>query len=118
MVATDVTGREMLVLNHHTAPDCPTAWAEDTQKVDSGTPSFLERADVLEGMILRLQGMAETVLRAHDKSVMDAHEHMVCRLPAKGYGILEFDLTPERMAPILQAGEAAVETHLEARFLK
>ena len=197
VVATDVTGREMLVLNHHTAPDCPTVWAvrmsmscpmvwqevvwrpewgcyrgrdlsghvivdggllsnfpiklfvsndeeveeimgsdsatenviglllddgvlvpgaEDTQKIDTGAPSFLERSDVLGEMVLRLQGMAETLLGAHDKSVMDAHEHMVCRLPAKGYGILEFDLTAERMAPILRAGESAMHAHLQSRF--
>jgi len=197
VVATDVTGREMLVLNHHTAPDCPTVWAvrmsmscpmvwqevvwrpewgcyrgrdlsghvivdggllsnfpiklfvsndeeveeimgsdsatenviglllddgvlvpgaEDTQKIDTGAPSFLERSDVLGEMVLRLQGMAETLLGAHDKSVMDAHEHMVCRLPAKGYGILEFDLTAERMAPILRAGESAMHAHLQRRF--
>ena len=197
VVATDTTGREMLVLNHNTAPDCPTIWAvrmsmscplvwqevvwrpawglyrgrelnghvivdggllsnfpiklfvsneeevdeimgkdsasedviglllddgvmvpgaEDTQKIDSGAPSFLERSDLLGGMMLRLQGMAETLLGAHDKSVMDAHQHMVCKLPAKGYGILEFDLTAERMAPILQAGEAAMEAHLQGRY--
>ncbi len=197
VVATDTTGREMLVLNHHTAPDCPTAWAvrmsmscplvwqeviwrpewglyrgrdlsghvivdggllsnfpiklfvsddeeveeimgagsasedviglllddatlvpgaEDTHKIDSGAPSFLERSDLLGAMVLRLQGMAETLLGAHDKSVMDAHQHMVCRLPAKGYGILEFDLTAERMAPILTAGDAAMEAHLKGRY--
>ncbi len=27
VVASDTTGDEMLVLNHRTAPDCPTAWA-------------------------------------------------------------------------------------------
>jgi len=90
--------------------------AEDTQKIDTGAPSFLERSDVLGEMVLRLQGMAETLLGAHDKSVMDAHEHMVCRLPAKGYGILEFDLTAERMAPILRAGESAMHAHLQRRF--
>jgi hypothetical protein len=41
---------------------------------------------------------------------------MVCRLPAKGYGILEFDLTPERMAPIIQAGEAAMDAHFEKYY--
>jgi len=197
VVATDTTGREMLVLNHHTAPNCPTAWAvrmsmscplvwqeviwrsewglyrgrdlsghvivdggllsnfpiklfvsddeeveemmgagsasesviglllddatqvpgaEETRKIDSGAPSFLERSDLLGEMVLRLQGMAETLLGAHDKSVMDTHQHMVCRLPAKGYGILEFDLTPERMAPILRAGDAAMEAHLQKRY--
>ena len=85
---------------------------EGAQKTDSGAPAFLERSDVLAAMSMRLQGMAVTLLGAHDKSVMNTHAHMVCRLPANGYGILEFDLTAERMAPILKAGEAAMEAHL------
>jgi NTE family protein len=197
VVATDITGREMLVLNHRTAPDCPTIWAvrmsmscpfawqevtwqpewglyrgrdlskhtvvdggllsnfpiklflsneelveeimgkdsacedviglllddnmpvpgaEDTQKQDSGAPGILERSDLLASMMMRIYGMAETALSAHDKSVIDAYQHMVCRLPAAGYGILEFDLTPERMAPILKAGDQAMEEHLAKRF--
>ncbi len=198
VVASDITSKKMLVLNHHTAPACPTIWAvrmsmscplvwqeviwrkawgnysgidisghtivdggltsnfpiklllsgdldvveimgdlnslpenvigllldddlevpgaQDAAKIDSGAPSFLERSDLLGGMVFRLQGMAETLLASHDKSVLDAHEQLVCRLPARGYGILEFDLTPERMAPIVQAGEAAMEAHLAARF--
>ncbi len=198
VVASDITSQDMLVLNHHTAPNCPTIWAvrmsmscplvwqeviwrpewgsycgadisghkivdggltsnfpiklflskdedvlkimgdyqsqddnviglllddgvdvpgaEDTTKIDSGAPSFLERSDLLGGMVFRLQGMAETLLASHDKSVMDAHEHLVCRLPARGYGILEFDLSPERMAPILNAGQAAMEAHLQSRL--
>ena len=196
VVATDTTGKEMLVLNRHTAPNCPTTWAvrmsmscplvwqeviwrqewgtyrgrdlsghtvvdggllsnfpiqlfvsndsevqeimgresmsenviglllddtidvpgaEGTQKIASGAPSFIERSDVLEEMSLRLQGMAETMLSAHDKSVVEAHKYMVCRLPAKGYGTLEFELTSERMTPILKAGEAAMENHLQER---
>lgn len=197
VVASDITGREMLVLNHRTAPDCPTTWAvrmsmscpfvwqevvwqkewglyngrdlsghkvvdggllsnfpirlflsdeeheaqimgkgsssqsviglllddnmpvpgaQETQKQEADSPSFLERSDILAEMMLRIYGMAETALSAHDKSVIDAHRHLVCRLPAKEYGILEFDLTAERMAPILRAGEAAMEAHLQGRF--
>ena len=197
VVASDITGREMLVLNHRTAPDCPTIWAvrmsmscpfawqevvwrqewglyrgrdlaghtvvdggllsnfpiklflsseenvedimgkdsasqsviglllddnmpvpgaENTEKKETTTPGFLERSDLLAEMMRRIYGMAETALSAHDKSVIDAYQNMVCRLPAQGYGILEFDLTPERMAPILHAGEAAMEEHLQKRF--
>jgi len=197
VVASDVTGKEMLVLNHRTAPDCPTIWAvrmsmscpfawqeviwhkewgtyrgrdltghkvvdggllsnfpinllvseddtieeimgrnsasenviglllddsvpvpgaEDTIKSDSDAPAFLERVDLLAEMMLRVQGMAETVLGAHDKSVIDEYQSMVCRLPAKGYGILEFDLSVERMEPILRAGEAAMQRHLLERY--
>jgi predicted acylesterase/phospholipase RssA len=192
VVASDVTGREMLVLNHRTAPQCPTAWAvrmsmscpfvwqevvwrrewglylgryltgnkivdggllsnfpikllvssdeyideimgsnsaseqvvglllddtlqvpgaEDTTAEDLGSPGFLERSDLLGDMLRRVTGMAETVLGAHDKAIIDTYQHLVCRLPAKGYGILEFDLSPERMAPILKAGEEAMEAH-------
>jgi predicted acylesterase/phospholipase RssA len=192
VVATDISARNMLVLNHHTAPDCPTAWAvrmsmscplvwqeviwqkewghyygqdisghkvvdggllsnfpirllvssdeiveqimgrfspsehvvglllddgmdvpgaENTQRTDSAAPGFLERTDFLAEMMLRISSMADTLLAGHDKSVIDTHQHMVCRLPAKGYGVLEFDLTAERMAPIIRAGDAAMEAH-------
>ncbi len=198
VVASDTTGREMLVLNHHTAPDCPTTWAvrmsmscpfvwqevvwqeawgtyrgrdltghtvvdggllsnfpirlflytddevkeimgqdtasgdviglllddnvlvpgaEDTERKDStAAPGILERSELVAQMMNRVYGMAETALSAHDKSIIDTYQQMVCRLPAKGYGILEFELTAERMAPILQAGEAAMEEHLRQRF--
>jgi predicted acylesterase/phospholipase RssA len=197
VVASDTTGREMLVLNHRTAPNCPTTWAvrmsmscpfvwqevvwqkewglyrgrdlaghtvvdggllsnfpiklflsndeivddimgkdsasesviglllddnmpvpgaENTQRQESTSPGFLERSDLLAAMMRRISGMAETALSAHDRSVMDAFQHVVCPLPANGYGILEFDLTAERMAPILKAGERAMQEHLSHRF--
>jgi predicted acylesterase/phospholipase RssA len=196
-VASDITDKTMLVLNHRTAPDCPTTWAvrmsmscplvwqevvwkkewgpylgndisghkvvdgglssnfpiallvsdddlveetmgeesasdqviglllddglqvpgaEDTQAADQKAPGFLERTDVLAETMFRLGAMGETLLGGHDKYVIDEHKHLVCRLPAKGYGILEFDLTPERMAPIVNAGEAAMEAHLAQRI--
>ena len=62
--------------------------------------------------MFRLGAMGETLLGGHDKYVINEHKHLVCRLPAKGYGLLEFDLTPERMAPIVDAGDAAMDAHL------
>jgi predicted acylesterase/phospholipase RssA len=192
-VASDITDKTMLVLNHRTAPDCPTTWAvrmsmscplvwqevvwkkewgpylgrdltghkvvdgglssnfpiallvsdddlveatmgeesasdqviglllddalqvpgaEDTHAADQKAPGFLERSDVLAETMFRLGAMGETLLGGHDKYVIDEHKHLVCRLPAKGYGLLEFDLTPARMAPIVEAGDAAMEAHL------
>jgi hypothetical protein len=90
--------------------------AEDTQAKDLGTPGFLERIDLLAEMMLRISGMADTILTAQDKTIIDTYKHLVCRLPAKGYGILEFELTPERMAPILKSGEAAMETHFQTYY--
>jgi predicted acylesterase/phospholipase RssA len=94
----------------------PVPGAENTEKKETSTPGILERSELLAGMMRRIYGMAETALSAHDKSVINAYQHMVCHLPAQGYGILEFDLTAERMAPILRAGEAAMEEHLHKRF--
>jgi NTE family protein len=192
VVASDITERNMLVLNHRTAPDCPTIWAvrmsmscplvwqeviwqkawglyrgqdisghtvvdggllsnfpirllvsnddtieeimgrdstsdcviglllddglevpgaEATERINSGVPGFLERTDVMAKMMLRISDMADTLLGGHDKPVIEAHKSLVCHLPAKGYGILEFDLTPERMAPIIAAGASAMEAH-------
>jgi predicted acylesterase/phospholipase RssA len=197
VVASDVTGREMLVLNQRTAPNCPTVWAvrmsmscpfvwqeviwrpewgsylgrsltghrvvdggllsnfpiklfvsnddyvneimgkdsasenviglllddtllvpglEETEQKNLGTPGFLERSDLIAEMVQRIYGMADTMLAAHDKSIIDTYQHMVCALPAKGYGVLEFDLTSERMEPILRAGEATMEAHFQKRF--
>jgi predicted acylesterase/phospholipase RssA len=192
VVASDLNDRKMLVLNHHTAPNCPTIWAVrmsmscplvwqeviwrenwgdylgqslsghkivdggllsnfpiqllisddpqieeimgpntgsarviglllddgidvpgagSTQRDDPGALVLLERADVLAETLARLGSMADTLLSGHDKSVIDAHKYLVCRLPAKGYGILEFDLTAERMSPIIQAGQGAMEAY-------
>jgi predicted acylesterase/phospholipase RssA len=90
--------------------------AEVTERIDSGVPGFLERTDVMAKMMLRISSMADTLLGGHDKSVIDAHKSLVCHLPAKGYGILEFDLTAERMAPIISAGDAAMEAHLAKHY--
>ena len=195
VVASDLTSREMLVLNHRTAPTCPTIWAvrmsmgcpfawpevnwnsewgtylgedltghkvvdggllsnfpirlfvsndedvneimgegsasenviglllddalpvpgsgDSPQKALSG-PGLLERLDVIQEMIVRISSLANTALEARDKSVIEAYEQYVCRLPSKGYGVLEFDMTPERMEAIIKAGEAAMEAYFEA----
>jgi hypothetical protein len=59
-----------------------------------------------------LLGVALMVASAEDTYKIDSGS------PTKGYRNLGFDLTQERMTPILQAGEAAMETHLDKRFLK
>jgi predicted acylesterase/phospholipase RssA len=195
VVASDLTGSEMLVLNHRTAPTCPTIWAvrmsmgcpfawpeinwnfkwgkylgrdltghkvvdggllsnfpirlfisndenvaeimgkdsasenvigllidetlpvpgagDSLQSAISG-PSMIERFDVLQEMVLRIGSLANTVLEAHDKFVLEAYEQYVCHLPAKGYGALEFDMVPERMDAIIRAGEAAMEAYFDS----
>jgi predicted acylesterase/phospholipase RssA len=193
VVASDLTGKEMLVLNHRTAPvlpttwavrmsmGCPFAWQEVVWKADWGAyrgrdltghrvvdggllsnfpiglfvssdenideimgegrhsenvigllidetlevpgagesstpslsaPGLLNRVDLLEAMILRIHGLAETVLSAHDKFTLSKYKHLVCRLPAQGIGTMEFDMPQPRQEAVIKAGEAAMAAFL------
>lgn len=193
VVASDLTGKEMLVLNHRTAPTLPTVWAvrmsmgcpfawqevswkqewgsyrgrdlvghkvvdggllsnfpislfvahdenideimgegmqsenviglliDETLEVpgagdppmsSSNAPGLLNKIDLLEAMMVRIHGLAETVLSAHDKAMLSAYKGMICHLPAKGIGTMEFNMTAERMEAVKRAGEIAMETFL------
>ncbi len=193
VVASDLTGEEMLVLNHRTAPTlptvwavrmsmgCPFAWQEVTWRsewstyrgrslaghrvVDGGllsnfpiglfvahdentleimgkrthdenvigllidetidvpgagaspvsplsAPDLLNRIDLLEAMMMRIHGLAETVLSAHDRAMFSAHQSKICHLPAKGIGTMEFNMPAQRMDAVREAGFAAMEAFL------
>jgi NTE family protein len=193
VVASDLTGNEMLVLNHRTAPNLPTVWAVrmsmsfpfawqevywrnewgqyrgrsldghrvidggllsnfpisyfvavddninevmgegmqsenvigllidesldvpgvESSAAESRKPAGMgNQTDLLELMKLRINGMASTVLSAHDKAMLSAYKQLICHLPAKGVGTLEFDMPPEKMDAIRRAGEAAMEAYL------
>jgi len=195
VVASDLTGQEMLVLNHRTAPDLPTVWAvrmsmgcpfawqevvwkaewgvyrgrdlsghrvvdggllsnfpislfvSSDQNIDEimgegsstknvigllidetlevsgageaptsslSAPGILNRVDLLEAMVMRIHGLTETVLSAHDKFTLSKYKQLVCRLPAQGYGTMEFDMSPQRSEAIIKAGEAAMAAFLDA----
>ena len=196
VVASDITGKEMLVLNHRTTPNLPVVWAvrmsmsvpfvwqEVTWKEEWGTylgcpltghrivdggllsnfpislfvqndenvnevmgkgtqsqnviglmidesivvpgvgplpnsspgePGFLESIDLLDTMIHRIQGLADTVLSAHDNSMVSSYDGLICHLPAKDIGTLEFGMASERMQAVKQAGAAAMEAFLAGR---
>lgn len=193
VIASDLTGKEMLVLNHRTAPSLPTVWAVrmsmsapfawqeviwrkewgsyrgrdlvDHRVVDGGllsnfpislfvatdnnideimgegtqseqvigllidealevpgagdpptqslsAPGFLNQIDLVEAMMVRIHGLAETVLSAHDKAMLSTYQSLICHLPAKGIGTLEFGMVPARMEAVKRAGEIAMEAFL------
>lgn len=193
VVASDLTGNEMLVLNHRTAPDLPTVWAvrmsmsfpfawqeviwkkewgtyrgrnleghwvidggllsnfpisyfvaedanikeimgdgmqsdnvigllidEDLEVPGAEKPvisaqSVVDHLDMLEIMKLRIHGLANTVLSAHDKAMLSAYKDLICHLPAKDIGTMEFDMAPERMEAVRKAGELAMEAFLSQK---
>lgn len=61
----------------------------------------------------RILGLINTVTQAHDKMLIDAFDQYVCRLPAKGYGTTEFDMTDERRDLLIAAGQAAVYAYFQ-----
>ena len=185
LVASDITAERMLVLNHHTAPQCPVVWATRMSMsvpllwqevvwqpewgtyqgqdlsghaiVDGGLLSnfpielfvsnekrvtdvmgprrsgrvlgFLideslpvegapERAASSEAFdftklrtVQRIHQLLNTATLAHDKAVIEAFEKMVVRLPAKGYGTTEFDMSVARQQALLAAGRREMQRY-------
>ena len=53
-----------------------------------------------------------TTTSARDKYVIDEFEHLVVRLPARGYGTTEFDMTDERRELLVEAGRQVMKAYL------
>jgi len=63
--------------------------------------------------ISRITDLVNTMMQARDKSVIEAFERFVIRLPAKGYGTIEFGMSDERRDALIQAGRQATIAYLE-----
>lgn len=61
----------------------------------------------------RLRRLVDTVTQARDKMVMDEFERLVVRLPAKGYGTIEFDMDDDRRLALIEAANAATRTYFQ-----
>jgi predicted acylesterase/phospholipase RssA len=63
--------------------------------------------------ISRMADLVNTMMQARDKSVIEAFERFVIRLPAKGYGTIEFGMSDERRDALIAAGRQAAFAYLE-----
>lgn len=61
----------------------------------------------------RLKALVETVTQARDKGAISAYKQFVIRLPAKGYGTTEFDMTDERREALVDAGQQFAKVYFE-----
>lgn len=72
--------------------------------------------------VQRISNLVNTTTSARDKYVIDEFEHLVVRLPARGYGTTEFDMTDERRELLVSAGRQAMKdyfappVHLESEI--
>ncbi len=62
--------------------------------------------------VQRIANLVNTATSARDKSVIDEFEHLVVRLPAKGYGMTEFDMSDERRELLVEAGRQHMKDYL------
>ena len=67
--------------------------------------------------IRRVSRLIDTMMGASDNAMMRRFSKEICRLPAKGYGTLEFDMTGDRLERFLQGGRDAMTAHLQSRNL-
>ena len=63
--------------------------------------------------VQRLNHLINTLLGARDKSVIEAFENFVVRMPALGYGTTEFDMTDKRRNTLVDAGRTAMHNYFE-----
>jgi predicted acylesterase/phospholipase RssA len=63
--------------------------------------------------VQRLSHLMNTTLSARDKAVIEAFEKLVVRLPAKGYGTTEFDMTVARREALVEAGRQVMKAYFD-----
>jgi len=63
----------------------------------------------------RITHLVDTMMKSHDNTAMIDHKDLICRLPAQGYGTTEFDMSDARVAALVAAGRAAMESYFNPR---
>jgi len=61
----------------------------------------------------RLKNLLNTMTQAHDKSVIEASQRFVVRLPAKTYGTIEFGMSDQRRDALIAAGRQATARYFD-----
>ena len=57
------------------------------------------------------------MIGAQDNEEIRERASEICRLPVKGYGTTEFNLSDARLQALVDGGSSAVKAHLQARGL-
>ncbi len=65
--------------------------------------------------VRRVSRLVNTMMNAHDNQLIAANNDLICHVPAKGYGTMEFDMTEARRKALVEAARNAMIQHLAAR---
>jgi len=63
-------------------------------------------------LVTRIGRLIDTATTAHDKRVIEDHGELIVRLPAKGYGTTEFDMSEARRNALVEAARKATREWL------
>ena len=63
--------------------------------------------------VQRIMALIDTMTQAHDKQVIEAFERFVARMPAQGYGTMEFDMSDSRRETLIAGGRNAMEDYFK-----
>lgn len=72
------------------------------------TPLPITRLRVMK----RVSRLVDTMTGAADNEMIRRFDSEICRLPAKGYGTLEFGMAGDRLEKFLEGARAAMRSHL------
>lgn len=83
----------------------------DPDKGEQPPPSGLDLTSLRA--VERITRLVNTMTSARDTMVLEAFEDAVVRLPAKGYGTIEFDMSDARRDRLVESGRVAMRRWLE-----
>jgi NTE family protein len=63
--------------------------------------------------VQRIRKLVDTLTSAHDNVAIREHAKEICRMPAKGYGTTEFDMSNERLQALVAAGRKAMKEYFD-----
>lgn len=63
--------------------------------------------------VQRIHRLINTMTQAHDNAVIEEFARLVVRLPARGYGTVEFDMSDARRDALVRAGRKAMADYLD-----
>jgi NTE family protein len=63
--------------------------------------------------VQRVMKLINTMTQAHDKKIIEEYERFVIRLPAKGYGTIEFGMSDNRRNALVSAGRSAAAAYFQ-----
>jgi NTE family protein len=65
-------------------------------------------------VVQRLTRLMDTMMGAQDNEEIRQRASEICRLPVQGYGTTEFDMPDAKLHALVEAGQSALQAHLQS----